>query len=116
MKEKGGLQTEVIHTRDIMVPKAFFDPKSLKIVRLLINEELLPEDICNKTSYDENAVVPILLELHVHGILKRKQKGFKGYYSISKDRVLMYCEILKTLSKKWEALLKEMKLGNKTRE
>jgi len=108
MKEKGGLRTEAIHKRDTMVPMAFFDPRSLNIVRLLINEELLPEDICNKTSYDESTVIPILLELHVHGILKRKQKGFKGYYSISKDKILMYCKILKTLSKEWEALLKEV--------
>lgn len=108
MTEKGGLRTVVVHAHDTRMPTAFFDARSLRIVKLLKNKELLPEDICSKTSYDEKTVIPILLDLHVHGVLKRKQKGFKGYYSISEDKILVYCKRLKALSEKWEVLLKEV--------
>lgn len=90
------------------VPQAFLDPRSLHIVSLLKNAEMLPEDVCAQASYDEKTVVGILLNLHVYGILKRKQKGFKGFYSISKDNILKYCERLKELSEKWESLIKEV--------
>jgi len=89
------------------VPTAFFDLRSLHIVSLLKNAEMLPEDICSKTSYDEKTVVGILLNLHVHGVLNRKQKGFKGYYSLSKENIKKYCERLKVLSEKWGSLLRE---------
>lgn len=92
------------------IPQVFFDPKSTEIVRLLKNREMLPEDICRKTSYDEKVVVPILLNLHVHGVLKRKQKGFKGYYSVSKDSIMRYCKKLRLLSKNWETVLQEVEI------
>lgn len=109
MIEKGILHAE--GDRALLgIPPAFFDPKSVQIVKVLKNTELLPEDICSKTSYDEKTVVPILLNLHVYGVLKRKQKGFKGYYSIAKDRFVTYCKRLRAVSENWKTLLQEIEL------
>lgn len=95
--------------RILGIPTVFFDPRTIAILKSLKNEEMLPEEICSRTSYDEKIVVPILLNLHVHGVLKRRQKGFKGYYSISKDRIVRYYKRLKALSENWEQLLREVK-------
>lgn len=93
--------------RFLEIPAAFFDPRSLHVVSLLKDAEMLPEDICSKTLFDEKTVVGILLNLHVHGVLKRKQKGFKGYYSLSKENIKKYCDGLKVLSEKWCSILQE---------
>lgn len=94
--------------RVLEIPPAFFDPRSLDIVKVLKDEEMLPEDICARTSHDEKVVVSILLNLHVYGVLKRTQKGFKGYYSVSKEDALRLSEKLKELSNRWQALLQEV--------
>jgi len=96
--------------RILEIPPAFFDPRSLDIIKIIRNKEMLPEDICVRTSHGEKVVVSILLNLHVYGVLRRKQKGFKGYYSVSKDGVMKYSEKLRTLSEKWQTLLQEVEM------
>jgi DNA-binding transcriptional ArsR family regulator len=94
--------------RILEMPPVLFDPKSIEIVKSLKEGPKLPEELCQKLPYDESTIVGTLMALHAYGILERRRSGFKGLYSVSKERLKTYCSLLEKSSKQWESLLQEL--------
>lgn len=73
--------------------KIFGDSTRIKIINVLIDEELCVGDICNKTNVSQSAVSHQLRILKASKLVKYRKDGNLIYYSLDDDHVKKIFEL-----------------------